>query len=1018
MSRSILLRGVSAGALTLILVSTATHAQEALPTIEVGAARSTGNSGSAGSGQGAGSPTPGSAAAILDRNSGDRLTGYSAPNATSATKTDASIMQTPVSVQVVTRQTMDDQQAISIQDAVIGNVSGVYNYFPTVLGFYIRGFYTGAQVYYNGLPLSNTVNFETANVQSIEIMKGPAAVLFGRVEPGGITYVQTKRPLETPYFSVQEQAGSFGNTRTTVDVSGPLTADKTWLYRFNGSFQHSASFIDFVSSTNYLFAPAITYHPTEQFKFYIEGKYSSATQTDTSAGVPAIGNRPAQVPISSYFEDKALTVANPTVYQTRQVYFDWTYDITKDWSLTQRFAYVNAYESLSQSGIGSVDEPTGNIVISNVWDNSLTTSIASNLDLKGKFDTGPLQHSVLFGVDYNNTSTPVAPLVFGGTPLSMNIYNPIYYPSGFSFYDPNNFYYYYGSRSAWRGVYAQDMISAFDDKVHLLIGGRFDWADTINGSGLTHDQAVASMSDRKDSGFSPRVGLVYQPFPWLSLYGNFTQSLGANNGLSTATNVALAPQKGTQYEGGLKFEFFDKRVLATLAYYDIIKTNIPYTDPATLTTRLIGAAESKGVELDISGRVNDNWSLIANFTHDDVRVTKAGYSDPTTEQSTEAPVIGNRLPVVPTNAGNFWAKYDADGALQGLSVAGGVNVIGAAQGDNANSFRLPSHTLVNGMIAYKLPFADGKLTAQLNVSNLFNTTYWQASQNYRTAIYPGPPRTILASLRYEFGGAPVGAGLPSRKGPLGHSESGPALLWTGFYAGANAGYSGVESSSVSGQELTSGTSGFPTGEAWTYSGPTPKGFGGGGQFGYNHQFPDSIVAGIEVDIQAPNLKGNSSGIGTFDGGNSYFPALSSSQSIDWYGTARARLGYAVMPTLLLYGTSGFALGGGTSGFTYVDSRGNFGQSSGSGTHYGWTFGGGFEWAFLPNWSAKVEYLNVDLGQTRGFGQSPSPEFDEIGAVPGFALAHSGVTNRFSTVKAGLNYHFSLFEPSSTVAAKF
>lgn len=886
-----LLRGVSAGALTLILASNATHAQEALPTIEVGATRSTDNSGSAGSGQSAGPPTSGSAAAILDRNSGDRLTGYSAPNATSATKTDASIMQTPVSVQVVTRQTMDDQQAISIQDAVIGNVSGVYNYFPTVLGFYIRGFYTGAQVYYNGLPLSNTVNFETANVQSIEIMKGPAAVLFGRVEPGGITYVQTKRPLETPYFSVQEQAGSFGNTRTTVDVTGPLTADKTWLYRFNGSFQHSASFIDFVSSTNYLIAPAITYHPTEQFKFYIEGKYSSATQTDTSAGVPAIGNRPAQVPISSYFEDKALTVANPTVYQTRQVYFDWTYDITKDWSLTQRFAYINIYQWLSQSGIAAVDEPTGNIAISNVWDNNVGTSIASNLDLRGKLETGSLQHSLLFGVDYNHGDNPITPIVFGGTLLNTNIFHPIYYPSGFSFYDPNNFYYYYGSKQEWRGIYAQDMVSAFDDKVHLLIGGRFDWADTINSSGLSHDQAVASTIDRKDSGFSPRVGLVYQPFPWLSLYGNFTQSLGANNGLAAANNVALAPQRGTQYEGGLKFEFFDKRLLATLAYYDIIKTNIPYTDPATLTTRLIGAAESKGIEFDVSGRVNDNWSLIANFTHDDVRVTKAGYADPTTEQSTEAPVIGNRLPVVPTNAGNFWAKYEADGPLQGLSVAGGVNVIGAAQGDNANSFRLPMHTLVNGMIAYKLPFADGKLTAQLNVSNLFNTTYWQASQNFRTAIYPGPPRTILASLRYEFGGAPVGAGFPSRNGPLGHSELGPALVWTGFYVGANAGYSRVASSSVSGQELTSGTSGFPTGEAWTYSGPTPKGFGGGGQFGYNHQFPDSIVAGIEADIQAPNLKGSSSSIGTFDGGNSYFPALSS-ESVNrlvWDGARPSRL---------------------------------------------------------------------------------------------------------------------------------
>ena len=201
-----------------------------------------------------------------------------------------------------------------------------------------------------------------------------------------------------------------------------------------------------------------------------------------------------------------------------------------------------------------------------------------------------------------------------------------------------------------------------------------------------------------------------------------------------------------------KADFFDNAFRRRRAFFDITKTNIPKilppTIPATSSSRAPRKARAN-LEFDLTGRVNENWSLIANYTHDDARVTIGAPYNPVTEITTENAVVGNQLPSVPLNQGNLWVKCDALGALEGLSVAGGLNVVGSSQGDNANSFQLPQYTLVNGMISYRFPWQGAKITAQLNVKNFFDTTYYAASSN-RYTITPGTPRTILASLRVEF----------------------------------------------------------------------------------------------------------------------------------------------------------------------------------------------------------------------------------------------------------------------------
>jgi iron complex outermembrane recepter protein len=193
-------------------------------------------------------------------------TEYAVPNATAATKTDTPIMETPVSIQVVPRAVMNDQQVISVGDA-LKNVSGVqpgaYTFYDN---FMIRGFDSGQSTYRNGLRQFAITNLETANLNQIEVLKGPAAVLFGRVQPGGLVNLDTKRPLDTPYYSVQQQFGSYSLYRTTVDATGPILKDKSLLYRMNIAYTDNNTFRDFAHQEHIFIAPSLTWRPTDKFE--------------------------------------------------------------------------------------------------------------------------------------------------------------------------------------------------------------------------------------------------------------------------------------------------------------------------------------------------------------------------------------------------------------------------------------------------------------------------------------------------------------------------------------------------------------------------------------------------------------------------------------------------------------------------------------------------------------------------------------------------------------------------------
>jgi iron complex outermembrane receptor protein len=745
MYRSSLLRGASAGALALVLSSSFVLAQESLPTIDIAAeapARARASGEKPGSSQnGAGQ--------------GGRFTGYTPDFGTAAatTKDRIPVLQNPASIKIVPRQLLDDKQSISLEDALIGNVAGVQSISNFYDQFVIRGFPVASLNLRNNLRVYNYfAHIQTGNLQSIEVLKGPASLFYGRFEPGGIINLVPKRPLDTPYYSIQQQTGSWGLARTTIDATGPITDDKTWLYRLNLTYNRSDSFRDFITNQDVHIAPTLSYRPNEQFRFNLDAEYQNTIWVTDSIPTVALYNRPAPIPISRYLGEPSVTKLDPSREERYFIGYDWTYDITPDWSVTNRFAFSSVGFWDRWTTANKLDPKTG-VLDRYIFDGVLPDrqALATNLDVNGQFDTGPFHHTLVIGADYlrhRETSYGYeGPVAAAG---ALNIYAPSYYWPSYA--KPSQDTYNYYSHQNLTGIYAQDYVSFLDDKVHLLFGGRHDWvaiengysAQSLNVARLPYNALLPGEGSREayDTALTPRLGAVIQPEPWVSLYFSYSRSFGATNALPTPGRPNFPPQRGLQYEAGAKAELLDGRLTATVSYFDIYKSGIVQNIVGTQFSQPVGVVRSTGAELELAGRIDDHWSVTGTFAHMHARIVD--------DQSKQ---LGNRLMNAPFNEGALWLKYDADGDLRGLSVAGGFQAVGDRQGDNNSSFQLPSYAIANFMAMYRwqpdfLPLAKN-LALQLNIRNLTDETYYTGA-NSRFSIIPGAPRTFLVSLRAEF----------------------------------------------------------------------------------------------------------------------------------------------------------------------------------------------------------------------------------------------------------------------------
>jgi iron complex outermembrane receptor protein len=646
---------------------------------------------------------------------------YTVPDANTATRTDTPIRDIPQSIQVIPRQVLEDQNTQRIQDA-LQNVSGVSkqgNYGGTDAGgFNLRGF-TQEVTFRNGLRDNTFYSItDVANIDRIEVLKGPASVLFGQAEPGGIINIITKQPLSEPYYSVNFSAGNFDFYRPTIDLSGPLNEDKSLLYRLNLAYQNSDSFRDFNSTERILIAPTLKWEISDRTILNLDFEYLHNEFT-FDRGIPSIGDRPADIPIERFLGYPSLDDYGGTHYRAG---YRLEHQFSDNLSLRNAF-FVSSFKEAGPSVDNNGSLIDDRFLPKAFYDGEgIRENYTLQTELVGKFSTGKISHQLLFGVDLNRIT---AYNNYPGVALpDIDIFNPNYNVTLPSELDPFLFI----SRVISLGIYLQDQVTLADN-LKLLVGGRLDFSEQEDIFPLDGDT-----SEQSDDAFSPRIGIVYQPIGPLSLYASYSSSFLPTIGLS-ATNTPFEPQRGNQYEIGVKADITEN-LFATFAAFHLTKSNILTTDPNDPNFSIqVGEQRSQGIEFDLTGEILPGWNYIAAYAYTDAEVSEDN-----------AIAVGNRLANVPENAASLWTTYRIqDGNWQGLGFGLGLYYVGDRNADLENTAILPNYFRTDAAIFYETE----RWKAGLNFTNLFDETYYETSQS-RDIIYPGAPFTVLGTVSVEF----------------------------------------------------------------------------------------------------------------------------------------------------------------------------------------------------------------------------------------------------------------------------
>ena len=716
---------------------------------------------------------------------GRKESSYKNTNSFIGTKTASALKEVPQSVGYVTKELILDQGATTVNE-VVKNISGV-NQNSSYNDFSIRGFRaTGNR---NSGNLLNGMRAQTslwkqsslANIERVEVIKGPASALFGNAAPGGVINRVTKKPLFDNKNSITVGVGSWNTLKTYGDFTGPLNPKKTLLYRLNLGYEKTDSFRDLQGSESIIAAPSFSYIPNEKTHINVDFVYQNFNgKIDRGQSVPADGNV-YSTPIS-----RSLSAANDFLKENT---LNTTIALTHKFSdhISLNAIYLNSSYSedmlehtqanlyYKQIGNGAnafrYADPNKVMMTANqrkryFANNSFNTYFNFN------FNTGILKHKLLVGYDYFiseqkagsssisaqgylskdktkavNTYTTTANVLAGSvqTPTTnvpiFDLYDPI---AGNAYKDISKYIWKQNTLNPYEecshGVYVQEQIDI--SIVKLLIGLRQEWfTETLN-------KETTKEISRQTSAFIPRVGLVVEASENINLYSTWVkgfQPQGAN--IQSDPDRYGGPfdyMKSELYEVGLKTEWFNKRLSATLAIFKITQENSLEQSPKAgkADWRVPVDEESNGFELDVAGQILPNFSVVANYAYTDARIVKL-------KEEGAIKDLNVQRPSTPRHAANLWTKYIFEnGSLKGLGAGIGVSYASERLGQvgrRATAASYPDYTLLNAVLYYKVK--DVQL--QLNVNNVLNRTYWISGyDNLRN--FPGAPRNINASVTYRF----------------------------------------------------------------------------------------------------------------------------------------------------------------------------------------------------------------------------------------------------------------------------
>jgi len=692
-------------------------------------------------------------------------TGYTATSATAATHVPMSLMDTPQSVYTITNQYIEDRGATSLTDALAG-IPGVQ---AVTLGegrrdqVLIRGFSASTDTYIDSVRDDAPYFRDLSNTDRIEVVEGPAAVLYGRGSSGGLINRITKKPqMEGLQGEAGFTGGSYGDKRFESDVEDNWFNQKLG-GRLTGAAESSGSQRNFFYMDRYAFAPTLRWRPTDKTDVYAQWE-RLRDEREPDRGLAAISGPQGVVPIGTNYGyvtgTSPLAPHNFSHTSATDETLDIRHEFEDGWHVHNVFrqagdivswseTYLN--QDLSSGVLGTdvivsphrtslspllraaaaVSADPNNPILTRGQTNA-TQSQQNIFDQAEGYRSGRflhMDHLLLVGAEYGRQTQDR--LQFTGTAPSVTLYNPQTDLAPTPSTTPSTNSRFFSQTAA---VYSQDLIQ-LAQKWKLLAGVRFDNFKQNLDNRLPNSQNL----DRIDNDWSPRVGLLYQPTPWSTTYFSYSRTFDpSGESLSLSTSSAdLPPQVTTNYEGGAKFSNFGDKLVSAIAVYDLDRTNILQVNPINPNQLLnVGEQRTIGSTLSFQGSINPHWMVIGGYSWQNAVILNS----PTVFNGVS--YTGKRPNDVPVNSGSLWSTYNFG---NGFGAGGGFifNTDSFAADDNL--VQLPGYTRLDALFYYRKPHWD--IDAHLN--NLTNTRYYDTAHS-DLEFFPGAPISGSITLKYRF----------------------------------------------------------------------------------------------------------------------------------------------------------------------------------------------------------------------------------------------------------------------------
>lgn len=664
--------------------------------------------------------------------------GYKAKKDASATKSDQPLEKTPQAVSVVGSQQIGDQAARSVVEATRyapGIRSETFGNDTRNDWFLIRGFSSQVNSYFlDGLQLQSSDSFATWKVNPylldrIDILRGPSSALYGASNPGGLINLVSKRPTFQNRGETAVGVNEYGNVWSGLDVEG-VNKDGTLAYRFIATGNYGGTQVDYTDNNQFAIMPEVTWKPDEDTSLTVYANISKL-KTRGQNFLPYAGTVTSQ---SWGKIPRDLFTSEPSVDKfersQQMIGYEFEHRFDNDVTVRQnlRYGHLNVdFRNVYGTGWVVVDPNNPNDPNNHLLDRANFLSkpdlglFTVDNQVEWKTSTGPVDHTLLLGLDYKRFDLHDESGFESASPL--DVLNPVYgdVTPVTSRYDQTN------TLQNQVGVYAQD--TAQIDKWTFVFSGRYDDAQTH-----VTDRATGGKTDYSSNAFSGRAGVIYNFDNGISPYVSISRSFLPLTGTDAKTGDAFKPETALQYEAGVKYQptWLDN-VMFTASLFDLTRQNVVTGDGQINFNRQIGKVNSRGVELEAVGQLTPDLKLTAAYTWYDLKIKQGNPAE-----------IGKVTTGTPEQFGSLWLDYAIPSdRLQGVSIGGGVRYVGSSYADSANTQKVPDYAVVDAAIRYE----KDNFSAALNVSNLFDKAY-VASCNL-TCFY-GESREVSLTMGYKW----------------------------------------------------------------------------------------------------------------------------------------------------------------------------------------------------------------------------------------------------------------------------